>query len=695
MSEKAAVNAVAQALLEIKHLSLSYSSRSGPVHAVRDVSLRIHRGETYGLVGESGCGKSSLAYAIMGHLGPVGKITQGHIQFQGQELVGMSGRQLQRLRGNHVAMVYQDPQAALDPSARVGEQIAEVLTVHRGLSREEAWAQTLEIMKAVNLPDVESVAISYPHQLSGGMQQRVVIAMALCTHPELLIMDEPTTGLDVTIEAVILDLVSQLKSQFDSAILYITHDMGVIARVCARVAVMYAGEIVEEGSVGDIFYRPAHPYTCALLRCIPRLGTSKQTHGLPALPGRLPSLVDPPPGCAFAARCEYEKSSCMQEHHDLVEIGPNHWSRCAHWARSEVTKDTIDRGTVAGIAVPTAEAGELILEVSDLKAHFGVDTGLLSGLGKGWRKSIKAVDGIGFKVHGGTTLGLVGESGCGKSTIAKCIIGVVPPTDGSIRFRGKELGSKVRKRSRKVHAELQMVFQNWDSTLNPSKTVEKNVGRALELFGGSKVRQRREAISALLRAVQLDDTYLERYPHELSGGEKQRAAIARAFAGNPKLVVCDEVLSALDVSVQAAIINLLIQLQQQEAVTYVFISHDLSVVRYLCDHVAVIYLGHLCEIGPAAQIFAPPYHPYTEALLSAVPVADPNMKQSRIRLPGSVPSPRDPPSGCVFHTRCHRMIGTICETTEPPEHDVGTGHRIYCHIPIRELKAVRQVISDG
>ncbi len=685
----------ARALLEIENLAVSYSSQAGPVKAVRDVSLRLFRGQTQGLVGESGCGKSSLAYAIMGHLGPVGKITQGRILFQSQDLVGMSGRQLQRLRGNRIAMVYQDAQAVLDPSVRVGRQVSEVFTTHRNLSQKEAWAKTLEIMRAVNLPDVESIAMSYPHQLSGGMQQRVVIAMALCTQPELLIMDEPTTGLDVTIEAVILDLIAELKGQLDSAILYITHDMGVIARVCDRVAVMYAGEVVEEGSVEIIFHHSAHPYTRALLRSIPRLGTSKETHGLPALPGRLPSLVDIPSGCAFAARCEYVQDSCWREHYDLINIAPDHHSRCIRWDQLRPAEGWSDRTASAGPPSLQATTGELALEVSDLKVHFRAGTGFLGG-GRGSQKaSVKAVDGIGFSVHGGRTFGLVGESGCGKSTVANTIIGVVQPSHGGIRFRGQPLAPRVRDRNKQVHAELQMIFQNWNSTLNPAKTVERNIGRALDLFARTETEQRRTSLSALMKAVQLDDTYLERYPHQLSGGEKQRVAIARAFAGRPQLVVCDEVLSALDVSVQAAIIGLLIELQRQHGVAYVFISHDLSVVRYLCDDVGVIYLGHLCEIGPAAQIFAPPYHPYTEALLSAVPVADPNVKQSRIRLEGSVPSPRDPPPGCVFHTRCPRRIGTICETTEPPEHDLGKGHRIYCHIPIRELKAVRQVVYDG
>ena len=689
-------------VLKIKNAAISYETRYGDVEAVRDVSFDVHRAKTFGVVGESGCGKSTVAFGIVDFLGANGKIVGGSIKFQGQELVGRSQAELRTLRGDQIAMVYQDPMQALNPSVTIGDQLAEVLTVHRGIPKSEAWQKSIDMLNRVYMPDAANVMDRYPHQISGGQQQRVVIAMALLNNPALLIMDEPTTALDVTVEAVVLDLIEDLKRDFDTAIVYITHDLGVVARVCNYVGVMYAGEMVEVGSVEAIYGDPKHPYTQGLMRCVPKLGATKESSILYPIQGRVPAPKDRPKGaCIFAPRCDYATDRCYNEHPLLREIEPGHSARCFYSEQVDASTWQPPEGLVPDLALAAEEVGqEPIIKVEGLKTYYEQESkSLLSLVGAGEKLYVKAVDGVSLEVPPGKTLGIVGESGCGKSTLAKTIIGLESPVGGEAEFLGFDITSSLTKRDEKLIKELQMVFQNPDSTMNPSYSVGQQIGRPLRRFKTVPSDQVREEVVRLLNAVRLDSSYYNRLPRQLSGGEKQRVGIARAFASQPNLVLCDEPVSALDVSVQAAVLNLLLEMQHQHGMTMMFIAHDLSVVRFFSDYVAVMYLGHIVEFGPAEAIYAPPYHPYTEALLSAVPIPDPTAKQKHVRLKGTVPSAMNPPSGCVFHTRCPRrdMLpdgGKICETKVPPWHYNTEEHRIFCHIPLEELRKMEAVVTS-
>ena len=682
-------------ILKIENLAISYETRRGDVNAVRDVSFDIHRGEAYGIVGESGCGKSTVAFGIVNFLGN-GRIVDGSILFQGRELRGQSEEDLRRLRGDQIAMVYQDPMQALNPSMRIGDQLSEVLTVHRGLSKETAYEKCIAMLKLVYMPDPGAVMVRYPHQLSGGQQQRVVIAMALLNDPALLIMDEPTTALDVTVEAAVLDLIAELRSKIDTAILYISHNLGVIARVCDKVGVMYAGEMVERASAEDVFLRPMHPYTQGLMRCVPKLGTSKESSYLYPIRGRVPSPTNLPPGCVFEPRCDYAKEECRLRKPELRLVGLRHWARC-HFADKITASEWQPPESLAAdlVQLEQRERGKVpILQVEHVKTYYRQASTSVAGLiGLGEKRYVKAVDDVSLEVPKGSTLGIVGESGCGKSTLAKTIVGLEPLTDGKIEFLEFDVSVPVKKRDIKLIQELQMIFQNPDSTMNPSFTVGHQIGRPLRRFKTVPSDQVRAEVFRLLNAIKLDESYYHRLPRQLSGGEKQRVGIARAFAARPELVLCDEPVSSLDVSVQAAVLNLLLEIQQEYGTTLLFIAHDLSVVRFFSDYVAVMYLGQICEIGPSEAIYAPPYHPYTEALLSAVPIPDPSVEQKRIRLSGSVPSALDPPSGCRFNTRCPRKIGQICEQEAPPWQESEDGHRIFCHIPLEELRQMEAVVT--
>jgi len=553
------------------------------------------------------------------------------------------------------------------------------------------------MLKRVYMPDPEAVMVRYPHQLSGGQQQRVVIAMALLNNPALLIMDEPTTALDVTVEAAVLDLIDELRQEFDTAIMYISHNLGVIARVSDGVGVMYAGEMVERASVEKVFLNPFHPYTQGLMRCVPKLGLSKESSYLYPIRGRVPSPANLPPGCIFEPRCDYARPRCRQTHPELRQVAPGHFVRCLfaeeiaaqEWQPSE---DLIP--DLEALAARKAEAAEPILRLQNVKTYYEQEQKSVASLiGLGKKLYVKAVDDVSIEVPKGCTLGVVGESGCGKSTLAKTIVGLEPLTAGKVEFLGFDISVPVSKRDLALIKELQMIFQNPDSTMNPSFTVGHQVGRPLRRFKTVPRQQVRSEVIRLLDAVKLDERYYDRLPRQLSGGEKQRVGIARAFAARPDLVLCDEPVSSLDVSVQAAVLNLLLEIQQEYGTTLLFIAHDLSVVRFFSDYVAVMYLGKFCEIGPAEAIYAPPYHPYTEALLSAVPIPDPRAGQKRIRLSGTVPSALNPPSGCRFNTRCPRKLGHICEREEPPCRDAGGGHRIYCHIPLEELRQIEPVVT--
>ena len=688
-------------VLKVQDLAVAYKIRGGEVEAIQNVSFEIARGETFGLVGESGCGKSTTAWAIVNFLGANGAVKRGSIKFQGQELVGKGAEELRQLRGDQIAMVYQDPMQSLNPSMRVGDQMREVLTVHRGLSEAEATRRCIEMLDRVYMPDPASVLKRYPHQISGGQQQRVVIAMALLNNPALLIMDEPTTALDVTVEAAVLDLIGELRRDFDTAILFISHNLGVVARICNRVGVMYAGELVERATVHDLFADPQHPYTQGLLRCLPRLGADKVGSTLYPIRGRVPPPSNRPSGCVFAPRCDYVRDLCRAERPELRLLPNGSFVRC-HFAEEidpALWEPPADIRTLLPSEHANGRAVEPLLEVTDLKKYYPIQgSSLRDAVGLGETRFVKALESATFSLAKGQTLGVVGESGCGKSTLVKTIIGLESSTDGTAEFMGFDITGDLTERNTQLIQELQMVFQNPDSTMNPSYSIGYQIARPMERFGTVPKDKIRAEVIRLLEAVRLGENYFDRLPRQLSGGEKQRVGIARALASRPDLVLCDEPVSALDVSVQAALLNLLLEVQKEYGTTMIFIAHDLSVVRYFSDQVAVMYLGEIVEIGPAEAIYMPPYHPYTEALLSAVPIPDPSAHQRRIRLEGTVPSAIDPPSGCRFHTRCPRRVllpdgGAICETVAPPWQENGQEHRILCHIPIETLRRFDPVIT--
>jgi peptide/nickel transport system ATP-binding protein len=696
----------ANTVLEIENLTIAYETRKGDVEAVRNASFKVREGETVGVVGESGCGKSTIAFGIVNFLGPNGKIVSGSVRFQGDELVGRSEAELKRLRGDRIAMVFQDPMQALNPSVRLGEQLAEMLTYHQNIPNEEAWERSIQMLKRVNMPDAEDVMRRYPHQISGGQQQRVVIAMAMLNNPALLIMDEPTTALDVTVEAAVLDLIEELKHDFKAANIFITHNLGVVARVSDHLCVMYAGQMVERGLVSDIFRHPSHPYTMGLLSSVPRLGETKSDSILEPIRGRVPPPVERPQDqCIFAPRCDYVTDKCRAALPGLMDVGSGHVARCIYAAeissrkKTHKKKEIISKEEIAAGA--TAEAMEL-LHFNGLKVYYPQESNsVVSLVGLGEKKFVKAVDDVSVRLAKGRTLGVVGESGCGKSTLVKGIIGLEPITEGNVQFLGIDVTQPVSNRETNLIREMQMVFQNPDATLNPSYSIGRQISRPIRRFKTVPKNEVKNEVLRLLKAVRLGSHYYDRLPRQLSGGEKQRVGIARALASRPDLIICDEPVSALDVSVQAAVINLLLDIQKLYGSSMIFIAHDLSVVRYFSDDIAVMYLGQIVEVGPAEAIYDPPYHPYTEALLSAVPIPDPDAEQKEIRLSGNVPSALNPPSGCRFHTRCprrHELLpdgGKICEVEIPPWQSSSRGHRILCHIPLEELQKMEPVVHTA
>jgi peptide/nickel transport system ATP-binding protein len=676
-------------VLAIEDLAVSYVTRAGAVEAVSHVSLAIRPGESVGLVGESGCGKTTVALAVMRYLGPTGRITRGRIAFEGRDMATLSAEELRRLRGGRVGMVYQEPMSALNPCLTIGRQLAEVLVHHEGISPAAARGRAVEMLAQVQMPDPTAMLHRYPHQLSGGQQQRVVLAMAMLANPALLVLDEPTTALDVTVEAAVIDVIAELRRRYTTALLYISHNLGVIVKVCDRLGVMYAGEIVEEGTIAEVFKHPRHPYTFGLLDCIPTLAADASTWRLSPIPGQIPLPRQRPSGCIFGPRCGSFVASRCDAHRvpvDRVPGSATHQVRCVRWR--EITHVS----TQQSVAVTLPPAPEPVLEVRDLDKFY-------EHRSPGWfwraRRLVKANEGLRFEVPRGRTLAIVGESGCGKSTFAKVVTGLETATRGSIVFAGEDIARlRARHRSAVLLRAIQMVFQNPDGTLNPSHTVGRAIGRVVKKFGLARGSDAvRARVRSLLDVVGLPAEFAGRTPHQLSGGQKQRVAVTRAFAGRPAIIVADEPVSALDVSVQAAIINLLIDMQARNGSTLLFISHDLALVRHLADAVVVMYLGRIMEVGPAALVFAPPYHPYTEALLLAVPVPDPDVRPRRVRLEGDVPSAIDPPKGCRFSTRCPRRLGTICETVTPPERLAAPGHRIYCHIPLEDLVKVPSIIT--
>ena len=698
-------------LLSISGLRTQFATDRGTVKAVDGLDLTIENGETVGLVGESGSGKSVTALSAMGLVDSPGTVADGTVEFHDADLSrsfadeygeGFADPEagtvdltrapedaMRAVRGGEMSMIFQDPMTSLNPAIPVGEQVAESLRLHQyGGRKKDSWLNavreilprtgsdiddeilenTVEMLAEVGIPEPAARVDEYPHEFSGGMRQRVLIAIALACRPQLLIADEPTTALDVTIQAQILDLINDLQEEFGMSVLFITHDLGVVAETCDRVAVMYAGEIVEEGPVEEIFANPSHPYTYTLLESIPREDADRLT----PIEGNVPDLVDLPEGCNFAPRCPWAQPECREGEIPYLQHGPSgidHRSKCIL-----EDFDTSEYGVEEGVAAEehatrTTEsaavregATEPLLSVDGLEKHFSQADDLLDSWLGGDDRPVRAVDGVDFEVYEGETLGLVGESGCGKSTTGRTLLRLLEPTDGRVVFAGEDLGTLDKDELRAKRRELQMIFQDPMSSLDPRMNVAATIAEPLKIHdlpdseGGSTGQSRRERVDELIEAVGLDPSQRERYPHELSGGQRQRVGIARALAVDPDFIVCDEPVSALDVSVQAQILNLLEDLQEEFGLTFLFIAHDLSVVRHICDRVAVMYLGEIVEVAGTEELFADPKHPYTRALLSSIPEPDPTSDTDRMVLEGDVPSPIDPPSGCRFRTRCPSVI---------------------------------------
>ncbi len=677
--------------LEFRNVEVAYTVRGIDRPVLRDVSFSIAPGEAYGLVGESGCGKSTAAYAALRYLPRNGKITGGQILFEGRDLVAMQMSEIRSLRTSAISMVYQSPIAALNPSIRVGDQLAEVFVIN-GASKADAMSRSEEVLRKVQIADIGKVMRRYPHELSGGMAQRVIIAMALATDPRLLIMDEPTTGLDATVEAEVLDLVRTLRSQTNTAVLFISHNLGVIRSMCDRIGVLYAGQLLEEGSGAELLSNPRHPYTVGLLRCIPRAGLQKDLHRLDTIPGSLPPLGAVLPGCVYVDRCPIATDECRTTKPPVVELGDGHRARCFH--PDEAPNIPRNNAPLA----PVLASDDSTPAIAKSSAPFITLSGLSKTFGKD-ESTVRVLSDIALSLKAGETLGLVGESGSGKTTLAKVLLGLTHPDGGSVvELDGHSLGATVQKRSAKDVGSVQIVFQNPDSALNRRHAVKRIVSRAVSKLGGQSKAESADRADHLLTEMRVDARLHGAKPVMLSGGLKQRVAIARAFAGSPRLVVCDEPTSALDVSVQAAILNLLVDLQKAENVSYLFISHDLGVVRYLSDRIAVLYLGRLMELGPADKVFVGPHHPYTEALVSSLPSID-GEATLRVRLQGEVPSVAKPPSGCVLHTRCPRRAGSgveeLCDTVEPELVEAEPGHYLRCHLSLEQLRKIQVAVDDA
>ncbi|SEN66686.1 peptide/nickel transport system ATP-binding protein [Loktanella fryxellensis] len=690
-------------LLAIQGLSVTFATRDRLLPAVTDLTLTIAAGEALALVGESGCGKSTVAAAILRDLGPSGRITGGTVRLDGQDLSTLSPAALRAIRGRRIVMVQQDPMASLNPAMTVGAQLAEVPMIHEGVSRAAAMVRARAIVADVQLPDPDRILRSYPHQLSGGQQQRIVIAMALMSRPSLLILDEPTTALDVTVEAAVVQLVKDLCRSQGTALLFITHNLGLVLDVCDRICVMYAGEVVEAGPARAVFDAMRHPYTQALFRAIPVPAASRDHRPLVTIPGTMPQPDALPPGCRFAPRCAHAVAGlCDAGPVPLLPVRPGattldtrraalpHMTRCLRHTAIEW-----DAAPTAFDPQPRTAPGPVVLRVAGLHTHYPVARSLFA---RGRAQVVRANTDVTFDLHAGETLAVVGESGSGKSTLARVLTGLVTATAGQVRFHDRPIGGvPVADRDPATVAAIQMVFQNPADTLNPSVSVGRQIQRALTVFRiGRNTADRQERMLGLLDRVRLPRSAADRLPRHLSGGQRQRVGIARAFAGTPQVVVADEPVSALDVSVQAAITDLLIDMQARHGTALLFISHDLGIVRYLADRVLVMYLGYVVEAGSTAQVFAPPYHPYTEALLSAVPIADTGVKRRQVILQGDVPSAVNPPPGCPFQTRCHRkdqVPGDLCDRMLPDLRTLPGGGQIRCHLPDAVLAAMTPVIA--
>jgi peptide/nickel transport system ATP-binding protein len=660
-----------ETLLRVEDLKTWFDTPEGIVRAVDGVSFEIARGETLALLGESGCGKSVCALSLLRLVPrPAGRLVSGEVSLDGQDLLRLPERDMRKVRGKRIAMIFQEPQTCLNPVLTIGAQIGEALAGGAGVRQ-----RTVELLKAVGISDPKRRVDEYPHQLSGGMKQRAMIAMALATRPDLLIADEPTTALDVTIQAQILVLLRELQQQTGMAILLITHDLGVVGSIADRVAVMYAGQIVETATRQALFTRPQHPYTQKLFQSIP--GRGKREQVLDVIPGVVPSLRQQLTHCRFAERCTYAWEHCHEHAPAWIAHGEG-GVRCHLYDPALASARHIPDTTPIGRAQAAAVLGgdETLLEVSELKVHFPIHKGVLRRV----VGHVKAVDGVSLSIKQGRTLALVGESGCGKTTVGKGILQLVPPTAGSVCFNGQELMQLSGTRMRQLRRQFQIVFQDPYSSLDPRMLVGEILQeglRALHRVGSRD--ERRQRVTELLREVGLPGDAIQRYPHEFSGGQRQRISIARALAVEPKLIVCDEPTSALDVSVQAQILNLLKRLQNSLGLGFLFITHDLAVVEYLAHDIAVMYLGRIVESGRADEVLESPKHPYTRALLAAVPRIEPDDGRAVIRLEGDIPSPSAPPGGCHFHPRCPEAM-PICREVYPPGVSLSSTHRTCCHL---------------
>jgi len=671
----------ASPLLEIDQLRTDIVRRRDAVHAVDGVSLEVCRGETVALVGESGCGKTMTAMSIVRLLPPGGRIVGGSIRLDGRDLVGAGDAELRSVRGDLVGVVFQDPMTSLNPTMTIGRQIGEVLRIHRRSSRDEARRRAREVLGLVGMPRPEERLDDFPHQLSGGLRQRAIIGMALACEPDLLIADEPTTALDVTIQAQILQLLDELKARLGMSMLLVTHDMGVVAGRADRVSVMYAGKIVESAPTEDLFASPEHPYTEALLEAIPRLEQDRSQR-LRSIPGLPPDLSRPPEGCRFAPRCRFATDRCRVEE-PVLRGSDEHSFACFHprsgASPAPVTRPSADRHPAPATAGPGGGPEQALLVVDRIVKEYPVGAGPL----RRRVATVKAVSEVTFAVGAGETFGLVGESGCGKTTLGRLIVGSERPDSGSVEIGGVRLDRLSARQLRRKRREVQFVFQDAYSSLDPRMRIGDSLLEPLEAQSIGARRQRRARVEELLSSVGLPRAAFERYPHELSGGQRQRVGFARALALEPRLVVADEPVSSLDVSIQAQLLNLMTSLQADFGLTYVVISHDLSVVRYVADRVGVMYLGKLVEIGPAADIYRSPAHPYTAGLLEAIPVPDPARERGKraVEIGGELPSAVHPPSGCRFRTRCNRAEDR-CALEEPAPRHFGPGHLAACHFPL-------------
>ncbi len=676
-------------VLDVDNLAVRIPMRHGVAHPVDGVSFHVDAGECLGIVGESGCGKSMTGLALMGLLPSGGYVSGGSMRLGDRDLAELSPSQMRSLRGDDVSMIFQDPMTSLNPTKTIGSQVGEPLRIHRGASRAEALARAEEVLGLVGLPRPKERLGDYPHQLSGGMRQRVMIAMALACDPKLLIADEPTTALDVTIQAQILELLDDLRERLGMAVVLITHDMGVIAGRTDRVVVMYAGQVVESTTTTDLFLRMRHPYSRALLASIPRLDSDPRQQ-LPSIPGLPPDLAEPLTGCRFAPRCTHATAECHERDPALTDAGGGHLYACFHPVDGPPPLIPAPEGEAALAVDTVADPDAAFLKVGDVVREFPVSGRVAFGAAA---KTVKAVSDVSLAVQSGTTFGLVGESGCGKTTLGRLITGMDDPDSGTVSIGGEVLGDLSRHALRAKRQQFQLMFQDPYASLDPRMRVGRILREPLVIQGIGDHAEQDTAIQDLLREVGLPPNAVDRYPHEFSGGQRQRIGLARALALRPDLVVADEPVSALDVSVRAQVLNLMKRLQDSHGLTYVVISHDLAVVKYLADTIGVMYLGKLVETGPAAAVYARPAHPYTASLIEAIPVPSPAKARRSAPIKGEIPSAIDPPSGCRFRTRCPRAED-VCAVEEPMLATVGAEHVAACHFPLNADGLAAAVVEE-